>query len=88
MFHIVGIAQSGSLATAPVIDMTKAHLAVTPGGLSSFDGSLDEIRIFSFNPNTDNPVAALSLFAAVPEPATATLALLGVGVLMRRRQHA
>lgn len=87
-FYINGIAQAGSLGTAPVIDMARAHLAVTPGGLTSFDGSLDEVRIFSFNPNTDNPVAALSIFATVPEPATATLALLGMGVLMRRRRLA
>lgn len=86
-FYINGIAQAGSIASAPVISLADFHLGVRPGGLTSFAGDLDEVRIFSFNPNTDNPVAALSV-NYIPEPATATLAMLGMGVLMRRRQHA
>jgi len=86
-FYINGIAQAGTINSVPVINPATFHLGVRPGGLTAFSGDLDEIRIFSFDPNNDNPVAALSV-NFIPEPATATLAMLGMGVLLRRRRHA
>lgn len=86
-FYINGIAQAGAIGSVPFISLPDFHLGVRPGGASAFAGDLDEVRIFSFNPSTDNPVAALSV-NAIPEPATAGLVLLAGLALARRKQRA
>jgi hypothetical protein len=58
---------------------------VQSGGQASYVGDIDDVRMFTFDPATDNAVAALN----VPEPATMTLlALGGIAMLRRRRNHA
>lgn len=58
-FYINGIAQAGMLEDEP-FHAANGHLAVFSGGIQSLGGHLDHIRIFSFDPITDNPVAALT----------------------------
>lgn len=79
-FYINGVAQAGTTLAAPSYGVATAgiHLAVTPGNTSHFVGDLDEARIFTFDPNVDDPVAALS-FNAIPEPSS--LALLAFGAI-------
>ncbi len=45
-FYINGVAQAGTISSAPVID--TAHMSVSPGGSSYFDGRLDEARVVTF----------------------------------------
>ncbi|MGL5017096.1 MAG: LamG domain-containing protein [Luteolibacter sp.] len=59
-FYINGVAQAGTVAGTP-FHGANGHLAVFSGGIQSLGGNLDHIRIFSFNPLTDNPVAALTI---------------------------
>jgi len=87
-FYINGVAQSGTTDAAPTYGNATAgiHLAVTPGGGSFFEGDLDEVRIFTFDPLVDDPVAALSINAVpVPEPASLGLVAAGLGGLAWRR---
>jgi hypothetical protein len=76
-FYVDGVAQGSSDATIPIMDVLNFHLGVTPGGGFDFSGDLDNLRIFTFNPATDNPVAALTV--NLPEPASIGVwTLLGV----------
>ncbi|MCA9248586.1 MAG: PEP-CTERM sorting domain-containing protein [Planctomycetales bacterium] len=86
--YIDGVAQAGTPGSAP-IHSSQIHLGVQPGGTQWFDGDIDHVRIFSFNPATDNAVAALSFFDyAVPEPSTAMLGAMGLlGLAARRRRR-
>ena len=74
-FYINGVAQAGTLGNVPN-HTGSAHIAVIPGGSQRYVGDLDEIRVFTFNPAQDDPVAAFNL---IPEPST--MALLGLGLL-------
>jgi hypothetical protein len=84
-FYIDGVAQAGTSGTTPTHN-ASAHLAVTSGGANRYQGDIDEINIFTFDPNTDDPVAALSV-NLVPEPSsTALLGLGGLALILRRRK--
>jgi hypothetical protein len=90
-FYVDGVAQGASDAVVPIIDVGTFHLGVSPGGFAAFDGDLDNLRIFTFDPSTDNPVAALTV--NLPEPASiAVWILLGILTLgfawQRQRQFA
>lgn len=86
-FYVDGVAQGAADATAPLMDATTFHIGVNPGGTAFFNGDIDNLRIFTFNPATDNPVAALSFF---PEPATIAqwilLSVAAVGFAWHRRR--
>ena len=76
-FYVDGIAQGAADATIPIVDVATFHIGVNPGDGFRFDGDLDNLRIFTFDPNTDNPVAALTV--NLPEPTSIALwALLGI----------
>jgi hypothetical protein len=90
-FYVDGIAQGAADAAAPLMDVTNFHIGVNPGGTAYFNGDIDNLRIFTFNPATDNPVAALTV--NLPEPASIALwSLLGVGAVVfawrKRRSQA
>ena len=77
-FYINGVAQTGTSTDAPTHSTGYIDQYYT--------GGLDELRMFTFDPATDDPVAALNL-QAVPEPSTT--ALLGLGslaLILRRRK--
>ncbi len=84
--YINGVAQPRTTGAQPTMN-TALHLGVTPGGVSWFQGGMDELRVFTFNPATDNPTAFLT---AVPEPTTTTmvLGLAALGLVSRRRRNA
>ena len=90
--YIDGIAQAATTNVAPVFG-NSLHIGVSPGGAPGFQGDLDQLRAFTFDPNTDDAVAALSINqVAVPEPASITLwcllsvALCGYGLRFTRRK--
>ena len=92
-FYIDGIAQAGTTFGAPSFGAASGgiHLGVTPGGATYFDGDLDSARIFTFDPNVDDPVAALSINATVPEPHSIAmwivLGLGAIGFVWRKRRR-
>ncbi|MEX1223850.1 MAG: LamG domain-containing protein [Pirellulales bacterium] len=91
-FYIDGVAQAGTTNGTPSVgtDATGVHIGITPGGTSNFFGDLDEIRMFSFDPLVDDPVAALSFNNPVPEPRAFGMMALGVlicGLLLHRRKR-
>ena len=67
-FYINGVAQVGTLAEPPVFT-GNAHLAVLSGAEASYRGDLDHLRIFTFDPQQDDPVAALTLGDPTDGPA-------------------
>jgi len=82
-FYIDGAAQGGT-TTENIIHGTSGHIGVTSGGGSYYDGDIDSVRIYTFDPNTDDPVAAFNL---TPEPSsTALLGLGGLALILRRRK--
>ncbi|GAA5121757.1 LamG domain-containing protein [Luteolibacter yonseiensis] len=81
-FYINGLAQGGTSTATPVHETGRSHLGVFNQGLSRYSGDIDEIRIFSFDPDTDNPVSALQ----VPEPSALVLCLGAIGCLVTRRR--
>ena len=85
-FYINGVAQTGTLNVAPSGHGT-GHIGVASGRASAYAGDLDELRMFTFDPAVDNPVAALNLQAAVPEPSsTALLGLSSLALILRRHK--
>lgn len=65
-FYINGIAQSGTISNAPVID--TPHMSVAPNGTSYFDGRLDEARVVTFTAgeSTANILGLLQNGPSVP----------------------
>jgi len=89
-FYIDGVQIGVATATVPsnpALNFIQFHLSVAPGGGSGFTGSYDEMRIFTFNPATDSMFNVSAAVFGIPEPATASLALLGLGGLMLRRRR-
>ena len=83
-FYVNGVAQTGTSSTAPTHG--TGHIGVTPGGSGPYEGDLDEIRMFTFE-DGDDPVTALNVQAAVPEPSsTALLGLGSLALILRRRK--
>ncbi len=80
--YINGVAQPRTTTVQPTFS-ANFHLGVTPGGGSWFQGDMDELHVFTFNPLTDNPASFLT---AVPEPGTAAMLLGALTVLARRRR--
>ncbi|GAA5121771.1 LamG domain-containing protein [Luteolibacter yonseiensis] len=63
-FYINGVAQVPTQAGQP-FHGSNAHLGIFSGSTACLLGDLDHIRIFTFDPQTDNPVASLTFpFAA------------------------
>ena len=83
-FYIDGVAQTPSITQAPLTTLSL-HMGVTPGGATRFFGDLDEVRIFTFDPNTDDPTAQLAI--NLPEPATLSLVAVGGLTLLARRRR-
>ena len=81
-FYINGVAQAGTISSAPVID--TPHFSVNPSAVRYFDGHLDEARIVTFTggESTSNVLNALQ----VPETSSALLGGLGLLGLLRRRR--
>lgn len=91
-FYVNGVAQAGTATQTPT--MGNAHLAVTPGGASTFRGFLDEARVATFTAgeSTANILSMIQTGSVVPEPSTYGLlgagALAGVSFVRRRRKTA
>jgi hypothetical protein len=64
-FYINGVAQTPTQSEQP-FHGNNGHLGVFSGATAALLGDLDHIRIFTFDPLTDNPVAALTF----PSPVT------------------
>ncbi len=81
--YLDGLAQAGTTAIAPFWG-TNAQIGTQDGafGLTPYTGDMDYLRVFTFDPLTDDPVAALT----VPEPTTIGLLTLGAFGLLRRRR--
>lgn len=89
-FYVNGTQIGGTTAVVPTnsaIDFNQFHLSVNPGGTSGFTGSYDELRIFRFNSATDSLATVRAAVFVIPEPASATLAMMGLGGLMLRRRR-
>lgn len=69
-FYINGVPQVPTQAGQP-FHGNNAHLAIFSGSTVSLLGHMDHIRIFTFDPEADNPVSALTFF----QPATAEVSL-------------
>ena len=54
------VAVDGAIGNEPVVDSSQFHLGIHPGGTEGWGGDLDEMRIFTFDSATDDPVAALN----------------------------
>ncbi len=66
-FYLNGEAKPGT-QTDSFISTTSIHLGITgQDGASRFDGDIDQIRVFTFDPGTVDPVRAL-LINQVNEP--------------------
>jgi len=64
------------------------HIGLRSGGSEYWDGALDEIRMYTFDPNTDDPVAAFNIGSPIPEPMTMLavgLSVAGLGGYIRKR---
>ena len=78
--YIDGVAQAGTSSATPVWG-TSLHVGVIPGGGSGWNGDLDEVRVFTFDPGQFSTNDLL-----VPEPTTLALAAVGLGGLRRKRR--
>ncbi|MCW1924435.1 hypothetical protein OKA05_17850 [Luteolibacter arcticus] len=82
-FYIDGVAQTGTSSATPVNG--AAHLSVNPGGLTFFDGHLDEARVVTFD-SGESTTVILNALQAVPEPSGVLLGGLAFLTLLRRRR--
>lgn len=82
-FYVNGVAQGATYAGDPVHD--TVHISVNPGGLTYFDGLIDEARIATFT-SGESTANILGTLQGVPEPSTALLGGLGALILLRRRR--
>ncbi len=84
-FYVDGIQTAGTTTQTPDWDGTF-YLGQNEADSQWLHGDMDEFRIFSFDPNTDDPVAALAINSPIREAATSVLLSLGVaGLLLYRR---
>ncbi len=81
--YIDGVAQAGT-TTADVVWNDGIHLGVLSGGATGWEGDLDEVRLFTFNPGEFD---ASSDFLIIPEPSSIMLCGLAVllSLFLRRR---
>lgn len=89
-FYVNGTQIGGTTAvvpTNPAIDFNGFHLSVNPGGSSGFTGNYDELRILRFNSATDSLETVRAAVFVIPEPASVTLAMIGLGGLLLRRRR-
>jgi hypothetical protein len=82
-FYIDGVAQAGTSSAVPVHETGRSHIGVFNQGISRFSGDIDELRIFSFDPVSDNAVSALQ----IPEPSALMLCIGTVGCAVFRRRR-
>jgi hypothetical protein len=85
-FYIDGVQQGSTYAGVPVHD--TAHISVASGGVSYFNGNLDEARVVTFDVADAGAgnINVLNALQAVPEPSSALLGGLGLLALLRRRR--
>jgi len=74
-FYIDGVAQSGTQTALPNHGSSQGHIGVQSGGGRWYLGDMDDMRMFTFDPSTDDAVGALNL---IPEPSTFALAAVGL----------
>lgn len=82
-FYINGAAQGGTYGGTPT--NSAAHISVSPGGASFFDGHIDEARLVTFSAS-DSTTDILNTLQAVPEPSSTALLGLGAMALIFRRK--
>jgi hypothetical protein len=82
-FYINGTAQGSTYAGAPVHN--TPHISVNPGGLTYFDGHIDEARVVTFT-SGESVTNVLNTLQGVPESSTAFLGGVGLLGLLRRRR--
>lgn len=85
-FYIDGIAQSGTSTATPVHETGRAHIGVFNQSIAYYAGDVDDLRVFTFDPVSDNPVSALSV-SSIPEPSSSVLIGFGVLALASRRRR-
>ncbi|MGL5016594.1 MAG: LamG domain-containing protein, partial [Luteolibacter sp.] len=85
-FYVDGIAQAGTSTATPVHETSRAHIGVFNQSLAYYAGDVDDLRVFTFDPISDSPVASLSI-SAIPEPSSVVpIGCIILTVAMRRRR--
>jgi hypothetical protein len=85
-FYIDGVQQGSTYGGVPVHD--TAHISVASGGVSYFNGNLDEARVVTFDVADAGAgnINVLNALQAIPEPSSVLLGGLGMLALLRRRR--
>jgi hypothetical protein len=81
--YINGVAQGSTYSGTPVNN--TPHVSVSPGGLTYFDGLIDEARIVTFTAGEPSN-RVINALQGVPEPSTSLLGAAAAGLLFRRRR--
>jgi hypothetical protein len=85
-FYINGDAQSGTSSATPVHETGRAHIGVFNQSPTYFSGDVDELRVFTFDALSDDPVSALSV-SSIPEPSSLLVIGLSAMAFTSRRRR-